>query len=444
MKFITSISLADWFLYGQETLYNLDKNLPMNAAFIIYADDPLPLPKPFSQRVSVRPYVQPASILTEMAARLPVFSGRIGGNYDYRHNYRAFSRKVMAILETLMAGETEMLFWIDADTRFVTPPPATVFESFLAEHPICVMQRNQWHLCSSFVGFNLKVPAVMDFLEHFCLLYSSGLVLTLPHWDDAGVLHTLLSENRDTIHVKDLSPPNLPEGPVNIFDIVFAQYGGNHLKGNIKTTATPSLHQPKRYKVITDTAAELGLEGVGKVFVEIGTWKGDRAVDIAKACGTNFKYIGFDVFEMYPAALDAIEMNAKPHIPIATVRDRLKAANIDAELIQGSTQDTLPLYTSKHQNFADLVYIDGGHSMQTIVHDLEYAMRMVKDTGIIIMDDYYEECDEDTMSRFGAQTVLGLPGAPPYTLSPPEGDWKREGGKIRLAVIQGKHCKHGT
>ena len=61
--------------------------------------------------------------------------------------------------------------------------------------------------------------------------------------------------------------------------------------------------------------------------VEIGTWNGDRAIDIAQAALKHHTYVhywGFDVFEQVADNHDQRELNVKPHTPLKDVRAKLK------------------------------------------------------------------------------------------------------------------------
>ena len=61
--------------------------------------------------------------------------------------------------------------------------------------------------------------------------------------------------------------------------------------------------------------------------VEIGTWNGDRAINIAQAALKHHTYVhywGFDVFEHAADNHDQRELNVKPHTPFKDVRAKLK------------------------------------------------------------------------------------------------------------------------
>ena len=144
-----------------------------------------------------------------------------------------------------------------------------------------------------------------------------------------------------------------------------------------------------------------------EVVVEIGTWDGGRAVEMAKA-NPEMTYIGFDLFERGSEYSDLKEKNVKPHFSVAQVSDRLSRFDMDFTLIRGDTNETFSRWADKRPDFVDMVYIDGGHSVETITNDFNNALKCLKKGGLIVFDDYYEEFPN--IDRFGANRVLEASG----------------------------------
>ena len=71
----------------------------------------------------------------------------------------------------------------------------------------------------------------------------------------------------------------------------------------------------------------------------------------------------------------------------------LKRAGAKAMLYKGNTRVTLPraAETLKPMN---LVFQDGGHSLETTASDWEFAHRLLSPGGIYLFDDYYENRDD--------------------------------------------------
>ena len=103
---------------------------------------------------------------------------------------------------------------------------------------------------------------------------------------------------------------------------------------------------------------------------EIGTWNGDNAIRMIKQAqqyNTHIDYFGFDLFEEATDATDKEEFNVKPHNRIDDIEAKIRenCPNAYIELIKGNTRETLKEIT------VDFVFLDGGHSVETIAGDYE-------------------------------------------------------------------------
>ena len=123
---------------------------------------------------------------------------------------------------------------------------------------------------------------------------------------------------------------------------------------------------------------------------EIGTHNGESAIQFCRlACNLNrtdkIFYHGYDVFEEVANNKDFAkkERNAKGHGTLYTAEKRLKSLKLSEnnrfkfKLFKGLTTDTLTPIKF------DFVYIDGGHSYDTVVHD----WNKVKESKLIVFDD---------------------------------------------------------
>jgi len=102
-----------------------------------------------------------------------------------------------------------------------------------------------------------------------------------------------------------------------------------HFKGNLKeplpNTVAPDV-SAGRYKKLADLVRTYS--GGKKSFhiVEVGTWNGGRAIEMALAAFEkvdSVHYTGFDLFEEATEELDKIELNSKRHNTFDSVRERL-------------------------------------------------------------------------------------------------------------------------
>ncbi|MCC6191380.1 MAG: class I SAM-dependent methyltransferase [Anaerolineales bacterium] len=126
-----------------------------------------------------------------------------------------------------------------------------------------------------------------------------------------------------------------------------------------------------------------------RVIVEVGTHRGDRAVQMVQQAARHrpieeIEYHGFDLFEeMTPNVLER-EFSKQPP-GIEAVMGRLQATGAQVHLHQGDTKDTLAQFTTN----ADLIFVDGGHSHETIASDWRHLQRSMGPTTVTVFDDYY-------------------------------------------------------
>lgn len=167
-----------------------------------------------------------------------------------------------------------------------------------------------------------------------------------------------------------------------------------------------------------------------KVVVEIGSWDGGRAIEMAKV-NPDMHYVGFDLFERASEYSDLKEKNVKPHYSARQVMDRLDDFGLKATIVCGDTNETFSSWADANPESVDMVYIDGGHSVDTITNDYKNALKAIKKGGIIVFDDYYE--DMPNIDRFGANRVLEASGRDFDVL--PLKDPVRGGGFTKMAVM---------
>ena len=163
----------------------------------------------------------------------------------------------------------------------------------------------------------------------------------------------------------------------------------------------------QRYRYLVDILLEKKPEHV----VEIGTWDGSRAREFMAL--TDCYYTGFDLFEGATKATDKKEFNVRSHEELMLVGRFIEFVGFSKFcLIRGDTNDILPtMCVSSATAFGagitipsledgdgerilippfDFAFIDGGHSVETIKNDYEWARKNISKGGTIILDDYYD------------------------------------------------------
>jgi hypothetical protein len=152
---------------------------------------------------------------------------------------------------------------------------------------------------------------------------------------------------------------------------------------------TPALRYENLYKQIKKFKP--------KSIMEIGVWMGDTAVKMintAKAlhpAGTLIKYYGFDLFEDITDDEIITEHSKSTKAEYSKVYEKLNRTGADIYLYRGYTRLTLPeaALTFNAEEFVDFIFIDGGHSIETIASDWGYVQSFVGPDTIVIFDDYF-------------------------------------------------------
>lgn len=191
--------------------------------------------------------------------------------------------------------------------------------------------------------------------------------------------------------------------------------------------------------------------------MEVGTWNGDRACVMAEEAlkhHSAFHYWGFDLFEEATAEINAAEFNTKSVNTCDAVNQKLAGfsrshSGFSFELIKGNSQ--LTLHSAQESTWknpddgsinqlrsADLVFIDGGHSVDTIASDYS----VLKQARVILFDDYYTrdangDCPDT--EKVGCNKLVDQLDA----ILLPAHDQVGSGGRVQIAATGPAIVKHG-
>jgi hypothetical protein len=161
-------------------------------------------------------------------------------------------------------------------------------------------------------------------------------------------------------------------------------------KATGSNSAPQIFHPIHRYAYLIDLYSHRRPRSI----VEIGVWRGNRAVQFLQA-GVNLeRYVGFDLFDDLSSALATQEkMGLCTATRLEDIQARIQQAQRNGhptvELIAGRTDETMPEYASRNGPEFDFIYIDGGHSLETIRNDWTYSEKLLAPDGMIVFDDYY-------------------------------------------------------
>ena len=416
--FVTSFSENGYETYAKKMLESIvEKWNPKHFKLIAYYHD-FDLPKlkpPTSDVVSYR-NLNDVKDMLEYRERMKKHDGTEGGkmSYNWRLDAIKWCHKVYSLTdlafemmedENYDKEEPNWLIWIDADTIASKRLDVSAVDKWLPSQASVVHlgRTNIDYSETSFMGFNLQYHDACSLLADFRGCYTIGETIAYREWHDGFIFERLLNiykahgmaVNNMTENVKGLTA--FMQSPLSEY---FIHYKGN-LKDNISNTNVSPDVKLERYRKLCNIVEHYKVKNI----VEVGTWNGGRAIDMADAAFKNHdsvNYIGFDLFEDATEASDDYEMNTKPHNSIEAVKKRLtdyatevfnKGKTFTFQLHKGDSKLTIP--KCKEVNKADFAFIDGGHSYETVKEDY----KNLKKISLLVFDDYFSKDQEGNLPK---------------------------------------------
>ena len=449
-NFVTSFNEEGLSVYGMKMLETAARNwkspLKLTAYYHDFDIDKHDVPR--CEHIEYRNL----NLITEMIAFRETFAEHDGTEkgqiaYNFRLDAIKFCHKVFALTELAfeLADESRdpgWCIWLDADTFTKKEFTSKDLDNFLnPKSELSFLGRKHFDYSeTSFLAFNLKYRSPLDLLGDLRGAYNSGEVLNYREWHDGFIFERLLTIYRaHGMRVQDFT------GHLDIKDMVKGKQAFEsfplsefmeHLKGTRKGKEVKQIPPAQRYGQIAHVIRQYKPARV----IETGTWIGQRAIEMALASFENrddFHYIGYDLFEEGNEELDIKELNAKKTVVLKDIKKHLKTfkdkmkkeknKTFTFELIKGNTNETL-----KEGVEADLAYIDGGHSTETVQNDYD----KLKHIPVLIFDDFFTadkdgNCVEEKFLE--VNRIIDNTDNRKYVL--PSSDGVREGGHTHLAVM---------
>ena len=195
--------------------------------------------------------------------------------------------------------------------------------------------------------------------------------------------------------------------------------------------------QPPRYRSLLKVV----YRAQPRVILEIGTHRGKNARQMIQTANIfhpvrHIEYIGFDLFEdLTPEDLER-EFSLQPP-PRDQVRRIIEDTGASVSLHQGNTRQTLPRFVEDQgrPKKVDFVFIDGGHSVDTIASDWSSIRELMSRRTVVVFDDYYLN-DENEVPGVGCQSLIDSLDRSEYEveLLEPEDRFDHEWGILRIKM----------
>lgn len=149
---------------------------------------------------------------------------------------------------------------------------------------------------------------------------------------------------------------------------------------------------PKRYRYLFQYIQDSKCSKI----MEIGTWDGLRAEQMVRTAkkihGSSVEYYGFDLFEDFDNLLHGEKLGTKKAPSMGSVKNRLSKTGCNINLFKGDSVKILPQLINSLPKMG-IIFIDGGHNIETIQNDWLNIRSLIDDETIVIFDDYWNRDD---------------------------------------------------
>lgn len=240
---VTTFNQAGYEQYGQRMINTFLQNWPEQVILIAYAEDCEV--KESATNLIVRDLHAESPDLVAFKKKWknvpkangdvsadPIRSRRKDAGKGFKWHAVRFSHKVYAIFDCAKKSNSDILFWMDADTVCHSPITMEQLESMVpVDKDLCFLGRKGKFSECGLYSMNLKTEATKDFLKEFQRFYDDAEngIFTLDEWHDSFVFDAV--RNRIP-HLRQL---NWSEGLITGegHPLINSRWGAwlDHLKG---------------------------------------------------------------------------------------------------------------------------------------------------------------------------------------------------------------------
>jgi hypothetical protein len=178
--------------------------------------------------------------------------------------------------------------------------------------------------------------------------------------------------------------------------------------------------------------------------VEVGVYNGRTARKMIQTASISHRpaeifYHGFDLFEQLTDGELESELSKRPPTR-SVVQSLLHRTGANINLYQGNTLNTLSKFADAgalDDSLNTLIFIDGGHSAETVDHDWENLQPCLTRKTVVIFDDYYPNAHPAIEGKGCQKLVHSLDPARYRTkILEPVNQFQKDWGELQIQMVQ--------
>ena len=229
---VTSCSAQGFEQYGRKFIETFAEFWPENAVLYLVSEDTLPVNPATCRTLYHVPLHHNGGwqmFCDRYKTEPRVAKMQRTATKGFRFDAWKFCKKVFATQLAAKRTTSARLLWLDADTFTYEPVPIELFDRIVPDKfALSYLDRGAYHSECGFVGYNMRHPLVMEFIDEFARMYWSGDVFDLAQWQDCFVF--------DHVRRKMSLPCYRIPHKSNAHPFVYSELGQymDHLKGNRK------------------------------------------------------------------------------------------------------------------------------------------------------------------------------------------------------------------
>jgi predicted O-methyltransferase YrrM len=207
---------------------------------------------------------------------------------------------------------------------------------------------------------------------------------------------------------------------------------------NIKHQLRLARIKPTRYRALIREIEENRCKSI----LEVGVFNGRNSLRMIESArvhhrASDIHYYGFDLFEMLTEKELKQEFSKMP-LSEEQIYSKLSVTGAHIHLFKGYSQDTLKKFVEDNPDIQpDFIFIDGGHSIETIRSDWNNLSRVIRKNTVVLFDDYYDNTEEFILGK-GCNELIEELDRSVYEVDvlDPVNEFEQDWGTLRVRFVK--------